>query len=223
MQERKILVNREECAMEKTLEKGESRIQKICDALRQETLEPAKEEARQLIESAKLNAAEIVKEAENNSRKLLENSKKKIEQERNVFQSSMEQAAKQSIEELRQNIEKKLFQPELERILSQELTKPNVIAQLISTMVKAIEKDGISADFSAIIAQTATPQEINALVGKGIVDKLKEKSVVVGQFPGGAQLKLHDKKMTIDITDTALRELFSRYLGKEFRKLLFGN
>ena len=34
--------------MTKTLEKGEDKIQKICDALRRETLEPAKAEAEQL-------------------------------------------------------------------------------------------------------------------------------------------------------------------------------
>jgi V/A-type H+-transporting ATPase subunit E len=90
-------------------------------------------------------------------------------------------------------------------------------------MIQAIEKDGISTDFSALIPKVASVQELNALLGKSVLERLKEGSVVVGDFAGGAKLKLHDKKMTIDISDSALKELFSRYLRKDFRKLLFGS
>lgn len=55
----------------KSLETGKDKIQKICDALKKETLEPAKQEAREVIENARLQAAEIVtaakKEAEEKS------------------------------------------------------------------------------------------------------------------------------------------------------------
>jgi V/A-type H+-transporting ATPase subunit E len=86
--------------MEKTLERVDIRIQKICDALREETLEPAKEEAQHIIEQAKVHAEEIKKEAEKQKQTLLDNSKKTIEKDRNVFNSSLEQATKQSLEEL---------------------------------------------------------------------------------------------------------------------------
>ena len=36
----------------KGLETGKDKIQKICDALRKETLEPAKQEAREIVEKA---------------------------------------------------------------------------------------------------------------------------------------------------------------------------
>src|SRR5437016_181013 len=118
--------------MEKTLEKADNRIQKICDALRNETLEPAKEEAARIIEDARLQASEIIKDAEKHADNLLTTSRKTLEKERNVFNSSMEQASKQSLEELKQNIETKLFNSELDRLLSKDLTNPQIIAQLIS-------------------------------------------------------------------------------------------
>ena len=139
-----------------------------------------------------------------------------------LFRSSLEQASKQSLEELKQNIESKLFNSELDRLLSKELSNPQVISQLISSMIQAIQKEGLSTDFSALIPKVASAQELNALLGKGILEKLKEGSVTVGDFAGGARLKLHDRKMTIDMSEAALKELFSQYLRKDFRKLLFG-
>ena len=47
----------------KGLESGKDKIQKICDALRKETLEPAKQEAREIVENAHMQASEIVTEA----------------------------------------------------------------------------------------------------------------------------------------------------------------
>ena len=74
---------------------------------------------------------------------------------------------------------------------------------------------------SAIIPQSVSAKEVNRFLGEGILNRLKEKSVELGEFAGGAQVKLHDKKMTIDITDKSLMELLSGYVRKDFRKLLF--
>ena len=58
---------------------------------------------------------------------------------------------------------------------------------------------------------------------KIVVQALKERSVVLSDLAGGIQLKLHDKKMTIDLSDEALKELLATYIArKDFRKLLFG-
>lgn len=207
--------------MEKTLEKGEDKIQKICDALRRETLEPAKQEAEKIIEEARARAEQIVNEAQAQAEKLHENAREAIEQERNVFHSSLEQAGKQGLEELRQAIEHKLFHDELQKVIEENSSDPKVIAKLISSIVQAIEKEGITTELSAVIPQAVSAEEINRLLGEGILKKLKEESVTFGEFVGGAQVKLHNKKMTIDITDRALMELLSSYVRKDFRKLLF--
>ncbi len=48
----------------KTLDKGKDRVEKIVKVLREETLEPAKEEAQRIIDEAKAEAERIVKAAE---------------------------------------------------------------------------------------------------------------------------------------------------------------
>jgi len=206
----------------KSLEKGEEKIQKICDVLRRETLEPAQLEAEGVIEQAKEKAAGIVREAEQNAEKIVEDARKSIEQERNVFHSSLEQAATQSLESLRQSIEHKLFNSEIESEIKQKSSDPNVIARLIDSIIKAIDEEGVSVDLSAVIPQVVSADEVNRLLGEKVLKRLKEQSVVVGHFDGGAQIKIHDKKMTIDITDSAIKELLSSYVRKDFRELLFG-
>ena len=41
-------------------DKGQDKIKKICDQLREETLEPAKQEAEEMLENAKKQAEKII-------------------------------------------------------------------------------------------------------------------------------------------------------------------
>jgi V/A-type H+/Na+-transporting ATPase subunit E len=207
----------------KTLEKGKDKIQKICDLIRHETIEPAKQEAHGVIESAKARAEEIIAEAERQAERLHAQARAAIEQERNVFHSSLTQAARQSVESLKQEIEHKLFNEELQRVLQAQTADPKIIASLIASIVKAVDKDGISTDLIAVVPKSVSAAEVNRLLGEGILKRLKDQSVSVGTFEGGAQVKLVDKKMTIDISDAALKELISNYVRKDFRKMFFAS
>lgn len=205
----------------KTLDRGQDKIQKISDELRRETLEPAKKEAERLIAEAKTRAEQIISDSEKQAKKIIEEARTAIEQERNVFQSSLVQASKQSVEALRQNIETKLFNQELDKALHKYTIDPNILGNLINAMVQAIQKNGISADFSAIIPNQVSDKQINALLVDQVLKELKEKSVVVGDFSGGVQVKLHDKKLTIDMSEQALKDLIARHIRKGFRDLIF--
>lgn len=200
------------------MEKGDVRIQKICEALKVETLEPAKLEAKKIVEQAKAQAEEIVREGQKQKDHLIESAHQMIKQERAIFHSSLEQAGKQSLEELKAVISDNLFNKELDQVLSKEIAQPDVVAKLIAAMIQAIEKEGLSANFSAVISKSAG--DINKLLGKAVMEKLP---IEIGSLSGGAKLKLHDKKMTIDMSDAAIKELLSNYLRKDFRTLLFGN
>ncbi len=205
----------------KTLDRGQDKIQKISDELRRETLEPAKKEAEKIIAEAKARAEQIIIDAEKHGRKILEDTRIAIEQERNVFQSSLLQASKQSVEALRQSIDSKLFNQELDKALHKYTIDPNVISNLINALVNAIQKNGVSADFSAIIPNQVSDKQINAMLVDQVLKSLKEKSVVLGDLSGGVQVKLHDKKLTIDMSEQALKDLIARHIRKGFRDLIF--
>lgn len=206
----------------RSLEKGQDKLQKICDQLRHETLEPAQVEAQRLIEEAKRKAESIQAEAERHAEQLIKQTRGQLEQERNVFHSALQQAAKQTIEGLRQEIEHKLFNEELQYLLEKQLSDPKIVADLINGIVKAVEKEGLTTDLTAVIPRLLSIDDINALLLEGVRKRLKGKPLEIGHFAGGAQVKLHGKKMTIDLSDQAIKELLANYIRKDFRKLIFG-
>jgi V/A-type H+/Na+-transporting ATPase subunit E len=205
----------------KTLEKGQDKIQKICDKIRHETIEPAKEEAHQIIQNAKKKAEEIIAEAERQAKMTLEQARDTIEQERNIFNSSLVQASKQAVESLRQNIEQKLFNEQLESILDKQLSNPKVIADLINSLVKSIEKEGLNTDLNIIVPKTVSSKEIAGLLVDEVHQRLKNHPIEVGPFAGGIQVKLIGKRMTVDLSDKVLKELLSSYARKDFRQIIF--
>lgn len=205
----------------RSLEKGQDKIKKICDKLRRETLEPAKEEAQQLLADARKKAEAIQAEAEHHAEQLIKQARGQIEQERNVFNSSLQQAAKQLIEAIKQEIEHKLFNEELQNILDKQLGDPKVIADLVNGIVQAVEKEGINTDIAVVIPRVVSVDTINDLLLEGVKKRLKGKPLEIGPFAGGAQVKLIGRKMTLDLTDHAIRELLSNYVRKDFRKLIF--
>lgn len=207
----------------KTLEKGQEKIQKICDELRKDTLEPAKKDAEKIVEAAHARAQEIIRSAEKEAEKLIQDANRKIEQEKNVFHASLSQGVKQSLESLRQDIEKHLFNDQLASLVKEGTANPQLIAKVIEAVVKAVEKEGISTDLSAIISKNVSERDVNQYLVESVLKKLREKSVQIGHFDGGAQVRLHDKRITIDMTDSALKELLSRYVRKDFRKLIFAS
>lgn len=206
----------------KTLETGFDKVQKICDVLRQETLEPAKQEAQKIIAEAKREAEQILQDAHHQGEKMMADVRRVLEQERNVFQSSLSQAEKQSLERLRQAIDHQLFDEELHHFVTQYTADPHVIAKLIESIVRAIEKEGLSADLSAIIPASVSVKEVNALLASNILNKLKEKSVVLGEISGGVKIRLENKKMTLDISNAEIESLLKRHLRKDFRSRMFG-
>jgi V/A-type H+-transporting ATPase subunit E len=205
----------------KTLEKGGEKIQKICEALRNETLEPAKGDAKKIIEDAQAERERIIRQAEQEAKALIAQTRKQLEQERRVFDTSLGQAAKQGVESLKQNIEHQLFNQQLAEMVEKSTASPQAIASLLDGIVTALKKDGLDADLEALVAKHVNPSEVNALLAQGILEKLKS-GICVGDFSGGAQVRVKDKRITIDISDQAIGELLSGYLREDFRKLFFG-
>lgn len=205
----------------KTLESDDEKIQKICDVLRRETLEPAKMEGQRIIAEANDRAEQIIREAQHRANEMIAETQQNIEQEKRVLNSSLEQATRQSLETLRQSIEQKLFNQELYDQIMKNTSDPKIVANMILSLIKAVEQEGLAVEISAFIPKTVSPQEINQYLGQSILNKLKEKSVVIGDFSGGARVKLENKRVTLDITDKDIAELLSRHVRKDFRNLIF--
>lgn len=175
----------------------------------------------EIIENAKLEAKEIKKGAEKSRQDILLQTEKEMQQKQNLCLTSIKSASKQVIDQLKQELENEFFAKNLNELISKSLSDPNVIAKLITAIIHGIEKEGLDVDLSAIIPQKVGAEKITLLLAKDILDKLREKKVIEGGFSGGAMVKLHDKQITIDISDEALTDLVARYIRKEFREMIF--
>jgi len=204
-----------------TIDTGKGKIQKICDVLKNETIEPARQEAAEIIENAHMQAQEIIEVAQKQAEKLHEDAVKKIEEEKKVFEASLSLSKKQSIDSLKQAIEEKLFDKPLEKLISNASAEPKLIRELIQSFLRVIEEKGFDTDLSVYIPKTVSVKAVNELIGAEILENLREKSVEIGNFHGGIKIALHENEITLDFSDEALKELIAKYARKSFRETIF--
>lgn len=205
----------------KGLETGKDKIQKICDSLRKETLDPAKQEAREIVENAHMQASDIVNEAKVKAAEMIQVAEKEMEEKRRVFQASLNLACRQGIEQLKQKIEKELFNQELASLVAKEMADPKMIANLLNSFMKSMEEKGIEEDVVVLIPKGVSPRSITSLLADRVLKHLEKESLVVSDFDGGLQIKMKEHKITIDITDAVVRELIAQYIRRDLRDLVF--
>lgn len=203
-------------------ETGRDKVKKICDVLRKETLEPAQAQAEQIVASAEKRAEEIVALAEKEALRVKQEAIQEIGKEKNVFHASMGQACKQAIAKLKQDIEEKLLDQQLFALATKKMQDSHVLAELLSAVIKAVEKEGVDGSLSAYIPAQVPARAVNELLAQSTLARLKEKSVLIGLSTGGIELVLRDNKVTIDLTDKAIKELVASYIRKDFREMVFG-
>lgn len=206
----------------KNLGKGKDRVQEICDVIRLETLEPAEREAHRIIAEGERAKQTLIAEGKEQKELLIAEGRAAVEQEKNVFRSSLNQAMKLALEELKQRIEEELFQKELQNVTQQLVNTPSVVARLADALVDAIERSGLKANLSLEIAQQIDPEELSHLLAKKTLQRLGEGSIVIGApGQGGVTLALHEQKMAVSITGNDLKKMLAEHIHKDFRALVF--
>jgi V/A-type H+-transporting ATPase subunit E len=200
---------------------GEAKIQKICDAIKKDTLDPAKEHANEIIENARIESKEIINKANKEKEKIIDNAKKQIDKEKKIFETSLNLSIRQSLDSLKQKIENELFSKNLKELIIQNSKSPNVLANFINVIVKIIEEKGLDTDISAYIPKDINPDEVNKFLISHILDKLREKELVIKEFDSGVKIKLHNNQITIDMSDKAIKDIIANYIRSDFREKIF--
>lgn len=205
----------------KGLETGKDKVKKICDVLKRETLEPAKQEAEGIIASARRKADEILADAQREAKKMVDDAFVEIEKQKTIFQASVAQACRQTLEALKEKIERKLFDPELSKLILKPMQDPKLMAQLINAIIRALDKEGTKSDLSVVISSAISAKAVNELLAREVIERLKEKGVLISSIGGGIEVKLIDNNITVDLSDEAIREMVAAYIRKDFREYLF--
>jgi V/A-type H+/Na+-transporting ATPase subunit E len=206
----------------KDLETGKDKLKKICDLLRKETLEPAENEKEEILLAARQEAEEVVADAKNLAKKMIDDAKIEIEKQKESFRAALKAASRQAVEALKEKLEKNLFNPQLSTLVAKSLADPSVIAKVIEAIIKALEKEGTEGDLSAYVAGSILPRTVNELLASKVLEKLKEKSVVIGAFNAGVEIKLLKDQITLAVTGEVVQEMILSYIRKDFKEYIFG-
>ena len=204
-----------------SVDTGKETVKRICEVLKEDTLNPAREEAESIIHKAKADAERITEDAQKQAKQMKEAAIKEIEGREKVFRSSLNVACKKTLEELKQNIEENLFAIVIKNFIGDQMKSPEIITKLIIAIISAIEKEGVDADLRAIIPSTVPAEEINRQLAIEVLNRLEEKSVVLGQISAGVQVKMVNQDLTLDMTQGTLESLVSRYVREDFKALIF--
>jgi V/A-type H+/Na+-transporting ATPase subunit E len=202
------------------LETADNKVKEICAILRKETLEPAKAEAKKIIEVAQKEADELIHRAKDDVLKIREENRKELAKELKVHEGSIQLSIRQGISSLRQNIEK-IFSRDLGSEIEKVMGKEDAVANAISVIFGLLEKDGLAVNLGLMIPKHVNLDAIcHKLVGD-FSERVRKGAIQIEDIKGGAEVKLNDKKMSIDLTDNAVKELLASFVIPELRAKIF--
>lgn len=205
------------------LEKGKAKLGEICDILKKETLEPAQNEAKNIIDSAKNESGQIIERAHAEAKQIIDSAMAKIDQERKLFENSMDLASKQTFDELRQRVEEHLFGLEVSKLSHEMIQSNELIAKLIATIMGAIEKEGLKTNLSLALSSSIKPEDVSKHLANEMAEKLKSGEIKVESIAGGAVVKVADDNLKIEVSEQSIKELMGSFLRESFRNILFKN
>jgi V/A-type H+-transporting ATPase subunit E len=188
--------------------------------LRKQTLEPAQNQAKKIVEDAEKEAEEIIHKAKEEILFMKEKSKLELEKELRVHEGSIQLAIRQGISTLRQGIEK-VFARNLDNEIEAAMGKEDAVANAISVLLTLIEKEGLGANLSLLLPKHVDLSAICNRLKQDFAEKVKKSAILLDEIKGGAEIKLKDKKMSIELTDQALKELLASYVIPELREKIF--
>ena len=199
---------------------GEERLAAICQALRQETLSPAQQEAESILIAARKDAEIIREEAKKEADELKKHALKEIEKEQTLFQSSLKHAARQTIERLKDKIENKLFNKGLDLLLQEKFPEAT-LGSVLEALTKMIELSGLTQAPELWVGKHVNLKALLASLSEKTLSKFEEEKIKIGPFSEGFKLQIKDQNMTIEITEESIRDILSSLLRKDFRRYLF--
>lgn len=200
---------------------AQDKLKEICNALLVETLKPAEEQADLIIHDAKARAKQIIQEAQEQAQKIVQAASSEAQHKLTQGEQALIQAGKRSVESLKQVVETKILKESLLAWLDDQLAEATVATTLITTLIQAVEKEGLSGNLIAYIGKHVPARDINQQLCKAALSKLKDQTIEVGTFSSGVQLKVVDKNLVIDLSADAIADLLIRYLQHDFRKMIF--
>jgi V/A-type H+-transporting ATPase subunit E len=203
------------------IDTGNEKVKKICDLIKTQTLDPAKEEAKKIVQHAKKDAEKIIAEAEEKASQILEQVQIECESKRKLLESSLRLASKQAVSSLKQQITEDLFSKPFAQFLKVETSKPSYIAKAIEISLQSLFENIPAEELLLELPKTVSPEQILQELSGEVRERLKKAQIEMGAFQGGVVIHYNKEHIAIDLTDKAANQLLSRYIAEPMQQYLF--
>jgi len=200
---------------------GDERLAAICQVVRNETLDPALREAEEIRLEAEREANTIIENARKEAESLLHETKRALEEKQASFSSALEQATRQTLDLIRQQIEKELFSPQLTTLLEEEFKSEKKSAHLLDLIIENLQKEGLEGNLGVWLGQKLAKEKITKELAKASLKAIPKDGLHVSDHFYGFIVKVVDKHISIEITPESIRDLIASFLRAEFRTLLY--
>lgn len=203
----------------KHLDTGSDKIKKICDAIRHETIEPAKQQAKMILEQASDQAASIIQEARDQAESMLQHAKKQHEKEKQIFESSMAHSAKLFKEQLRLDIEQHFLSETLSDVSNQVFKSTELAAKIVNALVHGLSQKSLSGDLVLILSKTMDKQDVVKHLAKDVSSRMAD--IKNSEEISGIVLKSQKDGLRIEISQDQLTSALMESIRADFRKYFY--
>jgi V/A-type H+-transporting ATPase subunit E len=200
---------------------GDERLAAICQVVRNETLDPALREAEEIRLEAEREANTIIENARKEAERLLHETKRELEAKQASFSSALEQATRQTLDLIRQQIEKELFSPQFTALLEEEFKSEKKSAHLLDLIIENLQQEGLEGNLGVWLGKKLAKEKVAKELAKASLKAIPKDGLHISDHYYGLIVKLVDKHISIEITPESIRDLIASFLRAEFRNLLY--
>ncbi len=194
-------------------------LQGLLERIHQEGVKKADDEKAKIIAGAKAEAKKIVDDAKAEAEKMTKSAEQEADNHRKRGEAAIQQAARDIILALRQDLQDRLGSVVKECI--GEAMTPEFMGKVIIEMVKNFGKDDVDAGIEVIINEKDL-KEMEKLCKGSLVESLKTKpEISIGHdFSAGLKIGFKGNDVFFDISDEALADMIANFVGPKLAAML---
>lgn len=202
----------------------QNKLQELTDKLYNEGLTKGKAQAEELKAKARTEAEQIIAQAKEEARQIISQARKEAQDLKSKTESDIKMSASKSLSAIRNGIESMLVSKMLKANVSQAVSNPKLIEELISTIASSFNSQSAQAVELDAILPEKMKEDINAYVkssssslfNSGIDFKFSK------DIDAGFQIGPKGENYMISFTDKDLENVISQYLRPITKNIIFG-
>ncbi len=201
----------------------EQKIAELTEKIYKEGVEKGNEEKKAIIDAAQSEAASIKTEAQKEADTIVAQAQTKAAEIQKNAESEMKLASQQAISAVKQKITDLILSQIGDEGISATLSDPEVIKELLSTLVKNWSANSQEAPSLEVLLPEALAEKLDKSL-KSSLKKILNDGVTVTfskAIKGGFQIGPKDGTFKISMSDEDFNEFFKDYLRPKTRTFLF--